>query len=373
MRVALVHDWLTGMRGGERVLLEFLEMYPNADIYTLLHIPGATSEEIDRKVRGVSWLNRIPFASSLYRHLLPFYPAAVRSLHLEGYELVISLSHAAVKNVTVPAGTKHLCYCFTPMRYIWDQAATYFGWKRFFLQPILSMLRGWDRLGAQSVTAFASISSFITARIRCFYKRKATVIYPPVRTEWIKSIEMNVPGEAYLYVGALVPYKRADVVIEAFNRTGQTLWLVGDGPLIDELKAKAHANIKFLGAISDSELGGLYHKCRALIFPGLEDFGLIPVECLASGRPVIAFGRGGTKESISGWKHWLNAPFDPSTHSGVFINPNGNNLLNSLLLSLESFEKIEGQFDPMVCKARAKLFSPQVFQTKWKMFERSIQ
>lgn len=370
MKVALIHDWLTGMRGGERVLLEFLELYPAADIFTLVHARGSTDRKIDDRVKGVSWINKLP--TKWYRHLLPLYPSAMKSLHLEGYDLIISLSHAAAKNVSVPKGAKHLCYCFTPMRYIWDQADAYFGWKRYLLAPILFFLRSWDAAGAKSVDSFASISSFITARIRCFYKRRATVIFPPTRTEWITSLSEKKFGEAYLYAGALVPYKKPDVVVEAFNKTGKPLWIAGDGPMFSELKAMAKPNITFLGSIADADLGKLYHRCRALIFPGLEDFGLIPVECLASGRPVIALGRGGTKETVSGLKHWKNEPFDPKVHTGVFINPNSINLLDSLLLSIESFERFEGQFDPMVCKERAKLFSPQVFQTKWKMFERGI-
>ncbi len=369
MKVALVHDWLTGMRGGERVLLEFLKIYPEAEVLTLVHVPGATNEAIDSAVKQVSWLGRLPNAKRWYRHLLPLYPLAVKDLNLNGYDLVISLSHAAAKNITIPKGTKHLCYCFTPMRYIWDQSREYFGAMTPILSPILLALRLWDKKGAKSVSSFSAISSFIKARIRCYYHRDSAVIYPPVNASWIKPIEEWFQGEAFLYAGALVPYKRPDVVVEAFNSLGLPLWIAGTGPLLDMLKEKAHPNIVFLGSLTDPELSDRYRRCRALIFPGIEDFGMIPIECMAAGRPVIGIFKGGIKETIRGLKHWkYSEPNERTSKTGVFIKPGRVNLTDSLISSVCYFIKTERDYTPKACQEQAAKFSPEVFRRSWKNF-----
>ncbi|MDP1591074.1 MAG: glycosyltransferase, partial [Prosthecobacter sp.] len=300
MKVALVHDWLTGMRGGERCLLAFLRLYPRADIFTLLHLPGRTSAGIDERVRGTSFLQRLPGIAKYYRLCLPLFPLAVRGFDFTGYDLVISLSHSAVKNIRVPAGCVHVSYCFTPMRYIRDQAWQYFGLATPFLWPVLALLRRWDRRGAQGPDAFVAISRFIAARIRHFYGRDSEVIYPPVDTSWIARAGSGSRGRAFLYAGALVPYKRPELIVRAFNELAEPLWVVGSGPLLSRLKRIAGPNIHFFGQVSDAELSRFSAECRALIFPVREDFGMVPIECLAAGRPVIGLYEGALRETLRG-------------------------------------------------------------------------
>ncbi len=368
MKVAIVHDWITGLRGGERCLLEFLKLYPEAEIFTLLHVPGTTSPEIDSRVRQCSWLQSIPGIKKLYRLCLPLYPSAARSLVLSGYDLVISLSHAAAKNVTIPEGTRHLSYCFTPMRYVWDQQDAYFGlWGRG-VEPLFQMLRRWDVRGSRSVDQFAAISHLVAARIRRFYQRRSTVIYPAVDTSWIAPAKEGSAGEAFLYAGALVPYKRPDLVVEAFNRTGEKLWIAGSGPMLAKLKRQAAPNITFLGFLPDAELAEVYRRARALIFPGKEDFGMIPVECMAAGRPVLGAYAGGLKETVAGIKIWNESAMIPSDPSGVWYRPSDHGELGELISAIQWFQANEGRFTVAGCRTQAERFSPERFRAAWGQF-----
>ncbi|MBN8548477.1 MAG: glycosyltransferase [Deltaproteobacteria bacterium] len=372
MKVALVHDWLTGMRGGERCLQAFLHLYPQADIFTLLHVPGSTSELIDSHVKETSFLQKIPGARKIYRLCLPLYPSAVRQFDFSGYDLVISLSHAAAKNIRVPLGVPHICYCFTPMRYVWDQAQFYFGALTPLLWPVIKAIRAWDRRGSDGVDDFVAISDFVAARIRCFYRRTAEVIYPPVDTSWIDPVESGRPGEAFLYAGALVPYKRVDRVVEAFNLMGERLWIVGRGPEEKRLRKMAGPNIEFFGHVPDRELSSFYRRSRALVFPGTEDFGLIPLECMAAGRPVIALHDGALRETLAGLKPWTSNELLPAQASGVFIqNKQGDGekaQLDSLLTSVYYFIRHEQQFQVDSCVRQARAFSPQRFFEAWETF-----
>ncbi len=358
MKVALVHDWLTGMRGGERCLEAFLALYPSADVHTLIHVPGRTSARIDDRVRGTSWLNKLPAAGAIHRLLLPCYPSAARSLSLSGYDLVISLSHAAAKNVTVDRTSRHICYCFTPMRYIWDQADQYFGPARRGLWPLIRSLRQWDVAGSAGVSEFVAISRFIAARIRCYYRRPSSVVYPPVDTSWITPAKEGARGEAFLYAGALVPYKRPDVVVAAANRLSLPLWVVGGGPMERALRAQAGPTVTVLGRCSDEELASYYRRCRALILPGVEDFGMMPVECMAAGRPVIGRRFGGTADTIVA---------DGPHPTGVFIR-GGRHMLavEDLTEALERFMQTENQFSVAACTKQASRFSPLVFGDAWR-------
>ena len=370
MKVALVHDWLTGMRGGERCLSAFLALYPGADIFTLLHVPGATSSEIDDHVKQASFLQRIPAIGRLYRHMLPLYPFAVRGFDLDDYDLVISLSHAAAKNVRIrnPRAV-HVCYCFTPMRYVWDQAYHYFGACTPLVWPVLRALREWDRRGAERVGHFIAISEFVAARIRCFYGRESAVVYPPVDTSWIRTREDSrvAQGEAFLYAGALVPYKKPELVIEAFNRIGEPLWVVGSGPEEQRLRRLARGNIHFMGHVPDAELAQYYQHCRALVFPGTEDFGLVPIECMAAGRPVIGVFDGGLKESLAGAKPWERraGPLKEGL-SGVFIKPE-KDLLSSVISSIYFFIEHEEHFPPQACRRQAARFGVKEFFQHWQL------
>lgn len=363
MKVALVHDWLTGMRGGERCLEAFLSLYPDADIFTLLHVPGSTSAIIDERVHTTSFLNSLPKVHRYYRTLLPLYPSAIKSFSFEGYDLVVSLSHAAAKNISVPSGVPHISYCFTPMRYIWDQAYTYFGSLTPSLWPVLSQLRRWDVKGSEGVTHFVAISRFIEARIRCFYRRRSTVIAPPVDTSWITS-STGEPGEAFLYAGALVPYKRPDLVVQAFNQLGEKLYVVGTGPELGKLRAMAAPNITFRGYVSDNELSDYYRRCRALVFPAKEDFGMIPVECMAAGRPVIGLNRGGVAETVKGVQVGSITPqFEGAT--GVFLREREDPTVSGLTEAVTFFMRHEERFSVQACRDRALLFSPATFEERW--------
>lgn len=378
MKVALVHDWLTGMRGGERCLEAFLCIYPDADIFTLVHIPGTTSERIDRRVVATSFLNKVPGIRKLYKVFLPLYPLAAASFNFAGYDLVISLSHAAAKNVRVPSGVPHVCYCFTPMRYIWDQAASYLkGIKYLCALPLIQLLRAWDARGAQRVTHFVAISTFISARIRKFYGRSSTVIAPPVRLADEESMSLSPeesdifarhPSSFFLCAGALVPYKKIDVAVQAFNELREPLWIVGGGPELEKIQRMAGPHIKVFGRVSEAFLWECYKRCRALVFPGIEDFGIVPVECLSSGKPVIGVDAGGLRESVVGWRHWQDKSLVPSQHTGVFVPKERCGDPGAIVDAVRAFCEVEGKFSAETLKARALEFSHGRFFEEWGIF-----
>lgn len=378
MRVALVHDWLTGMRGGERCLEAFLCIYPNADIFTLVHVPGATSAQIDARVKVTSFLSKIPGIKKLYKAFLPLYPLAARSFNFNGYDLVISLSHAAAKNVRVPKGVPHVCYCFTPMRYIWDQAEAYLrGAKYLCALPLITLLRRWDISGARRVSHFIAISTFISARIRKFYGRSSTVIAPPVRMSDEVSFSLTSeerafferhPEPFFLCAGALVPYKKIDVAVGAFNELLLPLWIVGGGPEQAALETLAGPTIRVLGRVSEAFLFECYRRCRALIFPGIEDFGIVPVECLSAGRPVIGIDAGGLRESVVGWRPWLGSNLVPTEHTGVFVPKDRCGDISALVEAVRTFSEVEGNFNVGTLKNRARRFSYDHFFNAWTSF-----
>lgn len=378
MRVALVHDWLTGMRGGERCLEAFLCIYPQADIFTLVHVPGKTSSQIDQRVKVTSFLNKVPRIERLYKAFLPLYPLAIRSFDFTGYDLVISLSHAAAKNVYVPPGIPHVCYCFTPMRYVWDQASAYLrGVKYVCALPLISLLRRWDAQGAKRVSHFIGISTFIGARIRRFYGRSSTVIAPPVRMSDEVSFDLTPeerefferhPEPFFLCAGALVPYKKIDVAVKAFNQLGRPLWVVGGGPEQPALEAIAGPNVRILGRVSEAFLWECYRRCRALIFPGIEDFGIVPVECLSAGRPVIGIDAGGLRESVVGFRPWQGSNLVPTEHTGIFVPKDKCGDVTALVEAVRTFSDVEQRFDPATLKSRARQFSYPNFFKAWTSF-----
>ncbi len=357
MRIALVHDWLTGMRGGERVLHELACLYPDADLYTLLHLPGTTSAEIDRLEPRTSPLARVPGIARHYRKYLPLFPWAIERLELEGYDVVVSVSHAVAKGVRVPPNTPHLCYCLTPMRYVWDQVGAYLGTglRRGLAAPLVGYLRHWDRAvsGRERVTRFVGISHAVVERIRRHYGRAAALIYPPVEVERFQ--RGTRPREPfYLLVGGFVPYKREALALEAFARLGRPLLVTGDGPLRRRLQRRAPANVRFLGRVGDAELSDLYARARALIYPQEEDFGIVAIEAQAAGTPVIAFARGGARDTV--------IPINESRRhdpTGVWFH---HARPAALIEAVEYFESIEGQIDPKACRAQAERFSVQCFR-----------
>jgi glycosyltransferase involved in cell wall biosynthesis len=302
MQVAVVHDWLNGMRGGEKVLEAILELFPRSTIYTLFHEKGKVSPAIESHSIVTSWLNRIPGVYSSYRNFLPLFPAAAESLDLSGCDLVISSSHAVAKGVRVGSAT-HICYSHTPMRYIWDAGEDYAfnSFQRAAMRAIGPRLRRWDRDSAQHVDHFIANSRFVRTRIQEYYGRDSEVIYPPIDTQFFTPQPLAEREDFYLTAGALVPYKRTDLVIEAFNRLGYPLVVAGAGPEYTRLRKMARTNIEFRGSITpvtDDELRRLYRRAKALVVAAREDFGMVAVEARACGCPVIALGAGGSVETI---------------------------------------------------------------------------
>ncbi len=303
VRVALVHDWLTGMRGGERVLDALCECYPGADIFTLLYIRGSVSERIERHRIHTSAVQRLPGIRRYYRECLLLYPALVEQFDLEPYDLVISSSHCVVKSVVTRPDAVHVCYCHTPMRYAWDQFDAYFGPARVgaaasaVFRRIMAALARWDRATAGRVGRYVTNSQHVAGRIRRYYNREATVVYPPVDTEFFQP-DSTPSDRSVLVVSALVPYKRLEVAIHACRRAGVPLTIAGDGPDRTRLERIADGSVRFLGRQSDEALRDLYRRAGAVLMTGEEDFGIVPVEAQACGRPVVALGRGGARETV---------------------------------------------------------------------------
>ena len=310
MKVALIHDWLTGMRGGERALLAFCELFPDADLFTLVQVPGATDPIIEgRRVRA-SFIQTLPLASRLYRHYLPLFPMAIEQFDLDGYDLVLSTSHCVAKSVVVPGRARHLCYCLTPMRYAWDQFEAYFGADRVggatrrLVKPVMAAMARWDRATEGRVHRYLAISQYVARRIELYYNRRSTIVYPPVETTFYTPAEtpgMTPPHErsnGFLVVSALVPYKRVELAIAAAHRARVPLTIVGDGPERERLEALADGEVRFLGWRTNEEIRELYRASTATILPGEEDFGIVPLEAQACGRPVVALGHGGARETV---------------------------------------------------------------------------
>jgi glycosyltransferase involved in cell wall biosynthesis len=304
MRVALVHDWLTGMRGGEKVLEALCERYPDADVFTLLHARGSVSPRIEGRRVHTSFVQRLPWATSKYRWYLPLFPAAIEQFDLDGFDLVISSSHCAAKAVIPRGRARHISYCHSPMRYAWDQFESYFGparvgalASRWIYRPILARLARWDVATAHRVHRFIANSHYVAGRIRRYYNREAITVYPPVDTAFYHP-DSTVPGRHFLIVSALVPYKRIELAIDACARLGAPLRIVGDGPSRGDLERRAGTHVEFLGRLSDEQVRDQYRQAAAVLLPGVEDFGIVPVEAQACGRPVVAVGRGGVLETV---------------------------------------------------------------------------
>ena len=267
MKIAIVHDWLTGMRGGERVLEVFCELFPQAHLYTLLHIPGSVSPLIERMPIKTSFIQNLPFSKGGYRKYLPLFPLAVESFDLKGYDFILSCSHCVAKGIIPPPDALHISYVLTPMRYAWDMYSDYFGgtrnrWIPFFMH----YLRMWDVTSSQRVDHFLCVSKHVKNRIKNFYRREAEVIHPPVDTRRFTIQDRR--GDFFLIVSALTPYKRIDLAIEAFNQLGYPLRIIGSGPDEKRLRSMARSNVAFLGWQPDDVVADFYSKCRALIFPG---------------------------------------------------------------------------------------------------------
>lgn len=351
--VALVHDWLTGLRGGEKCLEVLCRAFPQAALHTLIHKKGALGPTIERMDVRTSPLQRLPGILRFYRHLLPLMPTAARSWRVGDVDLVVSLSHCVAKSVRVPAGVPHVCYCFTPMRYAWDGRNAYLdNWsskpvRRALAGALLDRLRVWDKETASRVTHFIAISETVRDRIRRSYGRESVVIQPPVDTGFYTPDGGSRTG-SYLCVSALVPYKRIDHAVAAAAATGRSLVVIGEGPDRTRLERLAGPHVRFLGWQPDEVIREHYRRCRALLFPGEEDFGIVPVEALACGAPVVALGRGGVAETVDNRVGQLYAE---STVEG-------------LMSALGGWEADGCPHDAALARRRAEGHSLEVFQTR---------
>ena len=356
MKIALVQDWLTGMRGGEKVLEKICTLYPEAPVYTMVHDRGSVSEIIENREIKTSLLQRLPLGVSRYRYFLPLMPILVKSLDTSSYDLVISTSHCVAKNVKPVKGGVHICYCHTPMRYIWDMFGHYFSLREntavyLMMKLFRPYLRRADVRASGNVDHFIANSRTTAERIKRYYGRESEVIYPPVDTEfYTPSGDVNREGY-YLIVSSLVPYKKIGIAVEAFNKSGRKLRIIGSGPEEKKLKGASGRNIEFQGWRGAEALRDNYRRCRGLIFPGVEDFGIVPVEAMACGAPVIAYRKGGVTESV----------IDNVT--GMFFNEQKAESLNE---TLNRFEKIK--LDTGRIRARAEEFSEESFLSRFKSF-----
>jgi glycosyltransferase involved in cell wall biosynthesis len=352
MRAALVHYWLLNRRGGEKVLDALCHLLPEADIFTLFCDPATLSEEVRRHRIVTSFLN--PFGR-WHRALLPLMPMALESLDLRGYDLVVSSESGPAKGVILPATTRHICYCHTPMRYLWDLYPEYRNeyvkspLKRALMTPFANYLRLWDFASAARVDHFIANSANVRNRIWKTYRRESEVIHPPVDVE---SFYWKPAGDYFLIVSELVPYKRIDTAVRIFTRTGRRLVIAGSGPEYGKLKSLAGPRIEFAGRVPDNQLRELYACCRALLLPGEEDFGMTPVEALASGKPVIALHRGGVLESV---------PLEDPIGGVLYDAPDQGHLEAALC----EFDRIEASVSPLALRRYARRFSAQEFY--WKM------
>ncbi len=301
VKIAIVCDWLTVYGGAERVVYEMHQLFPKAPIYTSLYNPKACSVFKDAEVRE-SRLRWIPFGRHLHRLFLPLMPLAFEQMDLSHFDIVLSSSHSAAKGVITKPGTLHVSYCHSPMRYVWDHSHEYqkeyknFAWLRWFYQPFLHKIRMWDRLAAERVDVFLANSKYISRRIEKYYGRESEVIYPPVDLSYFQVSKGERSG--YVAVGRLIPYKRFDLIVQLCTERNIPLKVVGTGPELKRLKAMAGPSVEFLGLASGEDLRAAYQGAKALIFPQVEDFGIVPLEAMACGTPVLAFGRGGALETV---------------------------------------------------------------------------
>ena len=353
-RVALAHDWLTGMRGGERTLEAICELFPNAERFSLLHVPRSVSTTIESRPIHTSFVQHLPFSSSFYRFMLPLFPAAVEQFDLDEFDVIISTSHCAAKSVIPTGRARHLSYCFTPMRYAWDQFNAYFGPDRVGrmanrgLRWGLSAMARWDASTACRVHRYVAISQYVASRIRRYYNRAATVVYPPVDTAFFVP-NGEPPADYALVVSALVPYKRIDLAIRACRLARVPLRVVGTGPDLRRLRALSTTAVEFLADVSDQEVRRLFQNAAVVLLPGTEDFGIAPVEAQACGRPVVALRRGGACETVV---DGLTGALVPEATAGAFAEA-----INRV---------IQARLDPHVIRKHALQFSRERFHVDFR-------
>lgn len=355
-RIALVHDWLVRMRGGEKCLEALCEVFPQAEIFALLHRRGSVSPLIEARPIHTSFLQWMPGSARRYQYYLPLYPAAIARLRPEGFDCIVSISAAVAKAVRARGSTPHICYCNTPMRYVWDQFGEYFGPGRAGAATRLAMtvlrrpLQRWDVRTAAFPDFFIANSENIRRRIERLYHRPADVIYPPVETGRF-SLSTRDDG-FFLVVGALVPYKRVDIAVQAVKKTGDRLVIIGEGQEMERLRAGAGPGVEFLGWRSDDEIREYYSACSAVLFPGEEDFGIVPLEAMATGKPVVAYAGGGALETVID---------TPALRTGILIPEQTAESMAEGLRKVRSAE-----FHPSQLRAFALGFDREVYKEKMK-------
>ncbi|HZS83357.1 MAG TPA: glycosyltransferase [Stellaceae bacterium] len=352
MRVAIVHYWLVGMRGGEKVLEALCETFPDADIFTHVYVPSKISDTIKAHRIRTTFIAKLPMASRLYQKYLPLMPMALEQLDLSAYDLVISSESGPAKGVITRPDALHVCYCHTPMRYLWN---SYHAYKsaanpatRLLMLTLMHRLRLWDLASAARVDYFIANSENVASRIRKYYRRSAKVIYPPVDTQQIQATR-DEPGDFYLHVGQLVRYKRTEIAIAAFNRMKKRLVVIGQGEEFRNLKKIAGPTVEMIGWQDGESLSAYYARCRALIFVADEDFGIVPVEAMSAGRPVIALRQGGALETVI------------PGETGIFFE---EQTVEALSEAVARFELLEHTFEKKRIAMRAKAFSKAVFKDR---------
>ena len=347
-RTAIIHYWLVGMRGGERVLERLIRLFPNADIFTHVYDPSAVSDLIRSRPIRTTFIQKLPGSRRHYQKYLPLMPMALEQLDLRGYDLIISSESGPAKGVIAPPGALHVCYCHSPMRYLWDHYPDYLrsaGRITRLAMPLLAHgLREWDYASAARVDRFMANSTFIQQRIEKSYRRPSAVVFPPIDVSLFKRSEEVDPH--YLWVGQMTSYKRPDLALEAFNELGLPLLMVGDGDMLRDLKRRAGPNVTITPRLNFDELRRAYARCRALIFTAEEDFGMVPVEAMASGRPVLAFGHGGARDTVI-----------PGV-TGMFFEEQTK---ESLMAAIEALEAWLPDFNPDEAVQSAERFSPERF------------
>ena len=353
MKVAIVHYWLVTMRGGEKVLEELCKLFPQADIFTNVYDESKISDTIKSHKIFTTKINKWPMAKKLYQKYMPFMPKALMDLDLTGYDLVISSESGPAKGVVPSPNAFHLCYCHTPMRYLWDMYHEYFRKSnpivKFFMKNMIPSLRLWDVMSSNLVDCFVANSHYVQARIKRYYNRDAKVIFPPCDIEKYVNNQRN-PKEFYLFFGQLVGYKRADLAIEACIKSGRKLVVIGDGKSKEAQKYANTGLITFTGRVSDEEVAKYLSEAKALIFPGIEDFGIIPVEANAAGCPVLAYKEGGAIDSIK------------ENETGLFFE---EQTADSIIECMNKFEQIESSFtNREVFTTHVKQFSKEEFITQ---------
>lgn len=361
MKIALVCDWLTGMRGGERCLQAMCEIFSEADIFTLVYTPENFNGEFANHRVHPSFIQKLPGNARTFRRWLCLFPKAIQSFDLSGYDLVLSFSHCVAKGAKVPSGIPHICYCHTPMRYAWDMRQSYLAGmnplKRRAVSLILDRLQKWDRSTINRVDYFIANSQHVRQRIKKCYGRDAKVIYPPVDIERFSVSSRH--NDYYLVLSAMVPYKRIDLAVKVFNQSGKRLIVAGNGPEYNGLKSMAKSNIEFVLNPDDGLVEQLYADCKALIFPGEEDFGIVPLEAQACGKPVIAYGKGGCLETVIGLE---DTDFEPT---GVFFE---HQTVAELQVAIDCFEDNKAAFAPQNCRQNAERFNRTRYKSEMTEF-----